>query len=189
MTSKSSKTKQDSQQPDPPCDASDNPRVCGLDVEQDMAIQKAEWRFQNIGATVMAVVVLLALLGLTGSGPLATAHFGTRGGDLYGTYQRFGRLESRMRITVEASPQEADGELRISASQDYLDKLRIETIQPTPVDVEVGNGEHVFVFTTPIATDHTRIIFFVRPIDVGPIDGGFARPGGPTVTFRHWILP
>jgi len=52
-------------------------RAGDLEIDEDLSFQRREWRVQRGGWVVMAVLILLALLGLTGRGPIRQPTAGT----------------------------------------------------------------------------------------------------------------
>ena len=55
-----------------------------LDIDEDIHFQRKEWTFQRIGVAMLFLIVLAALLGLTGmGGPASHAEAGERDGPLF----------------------------------------------------------------------------------------------------------
>lgn len=48
-------------------------RVGELEIEEDLDFQRRMWRLQQIGWALLVLVVVAALLGLFGKGPLSRA--------------------------------------------------------------------------------------------------------------------
>lgn len=100
-------------------------------IREDMPMQQRVWRFERVGWYVLLVIVLLALAGLFGNGPLSDAVTVSPDGRVRVEYQRLSRsgTTDNLYITVQGEPGqpvtvELDGSLLRTAS--------IETMQPEP---------------------------------------------------------
>jgi hypothetical protein len=138
-------------------------------IKEDMAFQRATWRTERIGWTVLWLIVVLALLGLFSNGLLSSASVESPAGDLRVTYERFQRSGAPTEIKLEVAPQ-SERQIAIRISRQMLDALTIESITPTP-QAERGTANGVeFVFAVepgePLTVDMN-----VRPDSVGFIAG------------------
>lgn len=61
-------------------------RKGGLEVSQDLNFQRREWVVQRVGWVVMAVLLVAALLGLFGPGPLSKSIAGSASGPVRAEY-------------------------------------------------------------------------------------------------------
>jgi hypothetical protein len=57
-------------------------------VQEDMPMQQRVWRFERVGWYVLVAIVLLALAGLFGNGPLSDAEVVSQDGRVRVEYQR-----------------------------------------------------------------------------------------------------
>lgn len=60
-------------------------------VQEDMPMQQRVWRFERVGWYVLVAIVLLALAGLFGNGPLSDAEVVSQDGRVRVEYQRLSR--------------------------------------------------------------------------------------------------
>ena len=67
--------------------------VGNLDVHQDLPHERLEWTFEPIGWVVIALVLLAALAGLLGRGPLSRATVGHDGAALRVEYNCLARYQ------------------------------------------------------------------------------------------------
>ncbi len=79
-------------------------------IENDHAFQCRMWTIQRYGWVIIALIVITALLGLFGSGPLSTVTVGTSSTALQLRYDRFVRSQAptNLYITLAASAPGSD---------------------------------------------------------------------------------
>ena len=68
---------------------SEHHRVGDLEISQDLTFQRRSWIVQRVGWVMLALLILAALGGLFGPGPLSRARAGPHDGPLWVEYQRF----------------------------------------------------------------------------------------------------
>lgn len=165
-------------------------RVGDLELAQDLAFQRQQWRVQRIAWAGMAVLVLAALLGLFGRGPLSRTSASTAGVPLTIDYDRFVRAGDRTDLVLHLGPGSADGpRLRCWLASDYLDRLQLEQITPRPEAIEVGPSRHVFVFLRTDGEEQARVVFHFQPTRMGPLSGRAGCGDGPEVVFSQFCYP
>lgn len=92
-----------------------------------------EWRVQQLGWVVMALIVFLALLGVFSTGPLSWSSAAAADGTVEVQYQRFVRNggNNSLSVRVPASAVE-NGEARVWVSNEYLANVEVTQIVPEP---------------------------------------------------------
>jgi hypothetical protein len=169
-------------------------RTTGLEIDQDTRHQRASWRLQRIGWAVMVLVVIAALAGLLGSGPLSRSRTSTTSG-LQLEYERFARYQDPHRMTLRL-PQSLvhAGRARVSISRTFLDGSTIESIVPQP-EAQHLEGEWVaYLFRVTGGTGPATISFVITPQRIGRLVGGVRvqREGGGQSSELHlvqWTYP
>ena len=92
-----------------------------LELEQNLDFQQRSWALQHLGWAVMGLLILAALLGLFGAGPLSSLTTGSQDGLLVLQYDRFWRLQSPMILRVILRPMAIQAsEAQIWLSRAYL---------------------------------------------------------------------
>lgn len=100
-----------------------------------------------VGWLLMLLFALCALLGLTGSGPLARAAVTAEGFRL--EYARFGRVTASSALTIQFEPAVVQGGMvSVWLGRDYLDSFVIESIVPEPESVAGSADRLVYAFRT-----------------------------------------
>jgi hypothetical protein len=160
----------------------------GLQIEQHDAFQRREWRAQRIGWAVMAAVVVAALAGLLGPGPLSWTTATGNDGDVALEYQRFTHLEADDVLTVHISGDAVTSDsIDVEIAHAWLEAVDVRGISPEPMEqVATKFGMRLTVATQPGAGVSLDIAFRAR--DVGPTDAG-VRFQGDVVPFRQLVYP
>lgn len=165
-------------------------RVGDLDVDQDLDIQKKEWVIRRTFLVVMAVILLLGMTGLFGTGPLSSATAGDAGEGLALGYERFVRHGGESSLEFEIHPdQVADGQVELWISSSYLDDLIIEQYSIQPDQVRAQGDRHVFVFLAEDPGEPITLGFSIRPDTIGRLSGEAGIIEGPTFTFNQFSYP
>jgi hypothetical protein len=108
-------------------------------IEEDLPYQRRTWRFERIGWVLMALFVLAALLGATGSGgPLVRVEATTPDGALRIRYDRIQRqgAPTTLRFAARAAP--PGGTLDLRLDRVFLDGWRLEPGVPVPTTAAAG---------------------------------------------------
>jgi hypothetical protein len=151
-----------------------------MEVNADIEFQRRAWIVQRIGWLVIAAVIVAALLGLFGGGPLSRA--AVEGDGLRVAYERFARLQQSTRLQL-ALPKTAPGE--VALNRGYLELFRIEQITPEPREVEANGEWLVYRFG---GSGTSTVTFHLMPEKFGSVAGA-ARADGNPLAFHQFIYP
>jgi hypothetical protein len=165
-------------------------RISGVDINQDMDYQRREWRAERIAWVFFSLVIVAALLGLLGQGPLSGGHAGDPTSGLELDWQRIDRNRAPTQLTLTLAPTLIQGSaVRIAFDEAYLDRIEIEEIVPEPQSVETAADAVTYEFE---ATDSSQ------PVEV-KVDYQYERPGlargevrvegGPSLRFDSFVWP
>lgn len=165
-------------------------RIGDLEIDQDIEFQQREWRVQRVFWGVLLLIVLLALLGLFGTGPISSATAGSGDEGLRLSYQRFVRHGGEAELEFEVQPDQVqDGQVEIWISFSYLNDLTIEQYSIQPEEVRAGRDRHVFVFLVEESDEPVTVRLSIRPDKIGRYAGDAGIVGGPTVSFTQFSYP
>jgi hypothetical protein len=153
-----------------------------MEIETDVNFQRREWTAQRIGWIVIAAVILAALLGIFGAGPVSRASGQAPGLQL--EYDRFVRWRQPMKLRCFVS--ETKPETQIAMSRNYLDAVQIEQITPPPVQAEAVGAWLVYRFAGPAPM---AVTFNIKAEEFGNLTGAVRIPDGEAVSFHHFIYP
>ena len=163
-------------------------RVGDLEIAQDLDYQRHEWVAQRVAWAVLALVILAALAGLLGPGPLSAVSAGAAGDALRLEYHRFLRQDGPTELRVEAEPA-SGGEARIWVSREWLSAVRVESIAPEPERVETGDDRLLFVFPLEAGARSAEVTFHVKPERAGRLSGRVGLDRGPSFSFDQLVWP
>jgi hypothetical protein len=160
------------------------------DFGQNLAYQRREWRVERVGWLVIAGLILAAMLGLLGDGPLSSTSADSPDGSIHLEFQRFGRVTATQAVRLRFRPvADADRRYRVWISGPYRDANRVREISPTPERVEDDRGRVVYVFRALETERSTEVTFYVQPRAAGLCPGRIGLIGGDSVAFRQFIYP
>ncbi|MCA1491993.1 hypothetical protein [Sinorhizobium alkalisoli] len=133
-------------------------RPDGLQIDEHRPFQEKFWKAERIGWAGFGLLLLFALLGLTGSGGVfsrITIDFG----DGYVDVPRFSRWQASDSLTASLPP--GDSERRFTVAPAFFRTFQIEDIVPPPFATENGSDGTVYRFRSdpeaPLAlTVHLR---------------------------------
>lgn len=164
--------------------------VQGLQIDENLAHQRREWRIERVGWVVMAALLLAGLLGLFGNGPLSRAQAGEPDG-VSVDYERLQRAAAPQTYRFEVDPSLAsEGTLRLRFEDTLLEELEFQSIIPEPESVTAGPGYTEFVFAMdPGAGQPARITMQYQHTTFGHVSGRVAAPGAPTMVIDQIVFP
>lgn len=162
----------------------------GLEIEVEPRFQRGSWRVERAAWLIMAALIVAALSGLFGDGPLSRAE-SPESMDAAGTlrveYERFARLNAPLRLQVRVLAPRA-GELRVWVSRAYLDDTQIESITPPPERVAVSADKLIYFFRVTDAAP-LNLDFHLTAEQVGQLRGQVGMDSGTPVSFQSFIFP
>jgi hypothetical protein len=161
-----------------------------LQIDQDLAFSRREWRVQHIGWLLMVVFIVAASVGAFGRGPLSSAQVRTADGRLGIEYQRIAHRQGPDLLQVDVRPDAAaEDTVRIWFDRDYMQDRIIESISPEPERTTTDGDRIVYAFHVPDRTRTARIVLRTRPdvLWAQPASAGII--GGDSLRYRQIVLP
>lgn len=166
------------------------PRHEELAIGQDLEFQRRDWRAQRIGWGLMLLVVLGAIAGVFGHGPVAKDRARTPDGRLELQYDRIVRHASEIPIRLRILPAAArDSLLDVWISTEFVRGLIIERIEPEPLEEHAGADHVVFRFRVADPSRPSDIMFHVEPDHLWRRRGVIGLVRGDSVRFTQYVLP
>jgi hypothetical protein len=152
-----------------------------MEIDESIQLQETGWVIQRIGWVLMALFVLSGLLGLFGDGILSKKYINTGNQKL--EYQRFSRQEARMELRFDLNS-EGNGNI-VSIPNQYLEKVRIESVIPEPKSNQVLNDRINYLFE---GSGPMKITFYLVPQTIGSLDGRLLV-NNQQMNFNQFIYP
>jgi hypothetical protein len=154
---------------------------------EDLRFQRGLWKVERISWGVQVAIVLAALAGLAGGGPLSRATVESAG--LAVDYPRIARMDSPAELTIDLEPSLVrGGEVRLEVDRRWLDGVEIERIVPEPEHSDAASGVTGFTFRVD-AGSPARVRLDFKHRRMGSRQGRIAVEGGGAVTLSQWVYP
>jgi hypothetical protein len=157
--------------------------VATLDVNEELPFQARFRRIQQAAAALAVLLLLAALLGVFGTGPLAHAT-ATSAGGLRVEYDRFVRAEASTTLTI--SLPEGEGKTNVALSRDFLDKTDIAQVTPDPDSVTALPDRVVYTIDQH---SPAQVQMSITPVQMGIRHATVYGPHGQTVHFTQIVYP
>ena len=157
----------------------------GLEIDQDLDFQRLEWRIQRIGWIVMLLIVVAALTGAFGKGPLAHTRATASDGSFTIEYDRLVRHSSATTLTfnIARPPHDTIG---IWFESQYINGIDVEDIIPSPIRTASGDGTITYYFE---ARAGATITIEYEPDDVGRRRTRAGIENGASMHVRQFVFP
>ncbi|MCE5977593.1 hypothetical protein LVS58_11685 [Pseudomonas sp. JR33AA] len=156
-------------------------------IREDLPMQKRVWCFERVGWYVLVVIILLALAGLFGNGPLSDAESISQDGRLKVEYQRLSRSSTtdNLFITVQGIPGQP---VRVELEGSLLREASIETLQPEP-QLSMSHGPSL-VWQLGTSNDGMATLYLtLRSEHVGTLEGVVRAGPSSEVHFSTFLYP
>jgi len=186
--------------------------INGIQIDQDMKLQRKVWKFQRIGIICLVLFLVIAALGGFGSGPLSHAKGGGIEHGARIAYNRIMRYQSPdklsfERVVVDRRPAqqknaavkttELGEEMRIWIERDYLDNVRIERIEPQPVSTEIDEDRLIYRFAARRKLNSAgqfepvpgKVVFHLQANKPGRLQGKAGINEGKPIEFTQLVMP
>jgi hypothetical protein len=165
-------------------------QIPNLQLEDNEPFQRVEWRLQRIGWVVWGLLIVSALAGLLGPGPLSKAESPAPDGSLTVAYDRFVHYHhpTLLKLVVRPSEQSRDS-LQVKFSRQLLDRLHIDRIEPEPEGRRLGADGVVYTFPLNESTDVVSIMFHVEFERFGLSNAQIEVVGSEPATFTQMVYP
>lgn len=156
----------------------------------DLSHQRANWKFEAWGWAAMGLIVIAALLGLLGTGPLSTATAGEKGSNLWVEYHRFARYEAAVELRVHVGARGLGTALpALRINQAYLEKVTVEHIEPRPEQVKAAGEELMYIFSFAATNAPNTITFKLRGNGYGKVPVHLKFSDATDVRFTQFFYP
>lgn len=160
-----------------------------VNPQQDNAWQQNEWRVQRIGWFLWAFVIVAALLGLTGYGPLSRTVATTATKGIVMHYDHFVRCHCPTRLRIELSRAAGSRAPRLEISDTLLDNMQIRHIEPEPLRRVLTDETIIYEFAATEDIETATISLHVEYQTFGKVSGFVGVPGGGVLNVSQFVYP
>lgn len=158
-----------------------------LELEQDERHERWERRAFGVGKCLCAAFVLAAALGITGPGWLSERRVASGGVEL--TYSKNVHRARTTTLVLAIDAEHArDGELRLRLPRAWLEEMRLEQVEPTPLRNTLLDDERELVFAVA-GSGRLQLSLRVEPRGWGRVTGEVAVVGGPRIPLKQLVFP
>lgn len=155
-----------------------------------MAWQRRTWAIQRIGWGAMGVLVLTALTGVFGNGPVSWRQARDPGGLVRIEYERFQRQFSEFTLQVDIEPEATTGDavtLRVSGG--FLDAVEVKGIVPEPREARSLGADVEYVIPVAQPRQAATIRFALNMREVGSHTAEIGLSGREPARFTQFVYP
>jgi len=161
----------------------------GLEIDEDIQQQRKVWRIEKVSWCVMVLLMIAALSGLLGHGPLSSATLGDSASGMLVQYEHFERANAPASFRIQLASQDQTTNARISLGNEFFSKVAVSRIEPAPAEVEVWPDHLTYVFLRPEPGSAADIIVHYKPLDFGSVEVELGLEGYPKQAFSQFVYP
>jgi len=159
--------------------------VGDLQVHQDLSQERMEWKIQRVAWAVALLILLAALAGLLGPGPLSHAEAGDA--PLRVEYNRLVRYQAPEVLRIHLGPGAArGGKSRIWLSRAFIEQVELKHVDPEPSSVEAGADRFTYTFD---AANGGVVVFHFEPNTFGRTESAVGADGAQPVAVGQFVYP
>jgi hypothetical protein len=161
-----------------------------IELHEDLEFQRKQFRVERIGWILMAAVLVAALLGVFGSGPLSNAIAESSESGLRVEYSRFARRDAHTRVEIHVDPSlVAKDRLRLRLGGDFMQRVLVQAITPTPERWTVEDRTIVAELPVGGSTGPVPVAVDFSPREFGPTTLELSAGPGRALTIRQFVYP
>lgn len=146
---------------------------------------------ERIGWGVVALVLIAALLGLLGPGPLSRMSQTAVDGSLHVDYGLIEHYEAPAELRLGIDLGAADeGAVKLSVSRSFADAITPESVSPIPVAVEAIGDQALYTFKMKdLEQGQGKIVLRFQHNDFGMLKYDIGLEGRESLRITQYILP
>lgn len=166
-----------------------------LEIAQDLPFEKRSWLMQRIAWIAGALVLIAALLGVFGNGPLSRTEKSSQDGALRLEYQRIVRFQAPCELRIHiADSQSNDKAFQLWVSSECFENTLLNRITPEPQSSTLKPDGIIHEFKRQAQREPVEVIFRFDIEKIGSINGSIALINArgdqhSNITFTQFALP
>jgi hypothetical protein len=156
-----------------------------------MQFQRRTWAIERVAWVIMVLLVLVSVAGLFAAGPLSTAAVSDEAGLVHVRYERFVRFSAPSLLRIELAPGAVPSStVALELGRTLTAAIQIERVQPEPSRERAGaDGGLLLEFEVAEPRRPALVQIFVKPKEIGLVEGTIGLRGQPSVRFTQFIYP
>jgi hypothetical protein len=161
-----------------------------LEIDQDLPFQQRLWALQRLGWCVIACIIIAALLGLLGPGPLSSRSIESPKQTFRLEYERFLRHRTSTLLRVILPPHgQTRQEARVWYEKGLIKEMIVTHIVPLPLRTEVDGQGLAYVFRAVNQTEPFFVTFSLEPQSFGALSGRVGVAPNDALYIRQFVYP
>jgi hypothetical protein len=159
------------------------------DTERDRQFRHLDWRIQHVGWIIILLIILCAMIGAFGGGPLGNVTRGSAA-TFRVHYDRIARRSApaALQVIIGASLLK-DSIVSVSVSQPLVTTLSPQFFDPIPETMIVSSTAITYRFHVTPQTDSASVTFHCEPQALGVQRGTIRVANAPALPIRVFVLP
>ena len=154
---------------------------------EDIRHERAVWKVEHWGWTVFGLILLAALLGVFGEGPVGRAK--AQNSQLLVEYDRFARYQARAHLKIHLRSPVANSMPALSIARDFLDRVEVQHITPQPQRVRMTKDALIYIFDAARTNENAMITLQYKPARYGKTPVTLALVDGAQLQFTQFFYP
>lgn len=163
-------------------------RVGDLDISEDMGHHRRAWVVKRVAWALGTVILLAALVGVCGHGPISKTSGRDSTGALEVEYDWVGRYNSPALLTISVKAPGKD-EIRLALDQALLDQMEIKRIDPEPKETIAAENGLLMVIAKEESAEVGQVTIRYDPDGYGESRGFITLQGSGSVEIKQFFLP
>jgi hypothetical protein len=160
-----------------------------LDDPKNLHIQAREWMVERVAWFAVAGVLIAALVGLLGPGPLGKRTLASSDGRLSIQFYLVERYEAPSELRIRFRPLESETTMvRLTLSRSFADETSTESFTPEPEVVEMTDDQIIYSFRLSELKEG-RIVHRYQHNDFGLLRYTVGLLHGPSVDITQFVCP
>jgi hypothetical protein len=144
-----------------------------LEVSEDLPFQRRWWRIQRVGWVAMLLVIISAVAGAFGDGPLSTVYHSSASGRIEVIFDRIVRRSSPQEITFQVRIADGEGPVILRAPRAFFQHSQLDHVYPQPLRSETDAGYWAFHFAPASGSSALWIRLELQTTEAGRQSGIF----------------
>jgi len=156
-------------------------------IEEHMGFQRATWIVSRIGWGVMAIIVILALMGILG-GTTSQTHRTAPDGSVHLIYEKTMRSHTPTQVVIHVPAAGGADTVTVHIGHAFIDAMDIQSIIPSPTQSMLHADGVVLTFLAA-AEGSANITLAAFPNTWGRLESDIGLEGRPSARLSAFILP
>lgn len=153
----------------------------------DLTHERAVWKVEHWGWATFALIILAALTGLFGQGPVARAK--AQNSQIVVEYDRFVRYQAPAHLKVHLRNGGGSSMPALWIGREFLDRVEVERISPEPERVKLAKDGLIYIFDMAQTNESAKVTVDFKPAGYGNTRVALRLVDGSQVQFTQFFYP